>query len=460
MARSMILAVLAIPLWLAACATPPPATALRVPERFTQARPAPAAPSLQVRWWGVFEDPQLDALARATLDHNRDLRVAVERVERARALERASFSALLPSGGATATQVRAGVPAVDRVDGQPRVEQRVGAAVNASWEIDLFGRLHAASRASGLEAAASAADVAAFRAVLLADAATAYFAWQGVQAQIDALTGIVAGQATQLELARTRQALGATDDLDVRRAQSELRNTQARLAALEGEQVKLASRIALLSGRFPGELALAPSRDAGTPTAMPLSIGSPNFVLSQRPDVGAAEARFKAAVARHDAAWADLLPRLTLGGSLGVVAGRASDLSGEAARVWSVQPALAVPLFDLLRLVPLREAREAETRIALAAYENAVLGAVADVEASAGLHRTSVQRVRLLSERRDDAVRALDIAEARYAAGAIDQLALIDAQRTRRSAAMDLAAAIAEHRIAVVQLYRAVGATV
>ena len=163
---------------------------------------------------------------------------------------------------------------------------------------------------------------------------------------------------------------------------------------------------------------------------------------------------------RSEAAWADLLPRLNVGGSLGVLAGRSSDLSGDAARLWSVHPALAVPLLDLLRLVPLRDARDAETRMALAAYEGSVLSAVADVEASAALYRTSVQRVHLLAERRDDAVRALELAEARYAAGAIDQLALIDAQRTRRSAAIDLAAAIADHRIAVVQLYRAVGATV
>jgi outer membrane protein TolC len=88
-----------------------------------------------------------------------------------------------------------------------------------------------------------------------------------------------------------------------------------------------------------------------------------------------------------------------------------------------------------------------------------VLNAIADVEASAGVHSSSVDRVRLLSARRDDAERALQIATARYEAGSIDQLALIDAQRSRRSAAIELAAAIAEHRIAVVQLYRALGAS-
>jgi multidrug efflux system outer membrane protein len=182
--------------------------------------------------------------------------------------------------------------------------------------------------------------------------------------------------------------------------------------------------------------------------------------LSQRPDVGAADARLRAAIARSEAAWAELLPRLTIGGSFGVLAGSASDLSGAAARGWALQPALAVPLLNLLQLAPLKEARDAEARMALAAYENAVLGAVADVEASAGVHRSTVERVRLLSDRRDDAARALEIAEARYEAGTIDQLALIDAQRTRRDAAIDLAAAIAEHRIAVVQIYRAVGASI
>ena len=352
MAKSTILATLVLPLWLAACATTPPASTLRVPEQFTQAAPAAVPDSTPLRWWGVFEDPQLDALAAATLEHNRDLRMAVERVERARALERATLSTLLPAGDATASAVRARVPGVNSFDGQPQVEHRIGAAINASWEVDLFGRLRAASRASEFASLASASDVAALRAVLLADVSSAYFAWQGVQAQMQALDEIITGQQTQLELAQTRLQWGAIDELDIQRARSELRNSQAKLSASEGESAVLASRIAVLSGRFPGELDIAAVDGADIGRAKPISIGSPNFVLSQRPDVDAAEARFKAAVARSEAAWADLLPRLNVGGSLGVLAGRSSDLSGDAARLWSVHPALTVPLLDLLAARP------------------------------------------------------------------------------------------------------------
>lgn len=457
MAKPSLIAAL-LPFWLAACATTPPASTLTVPQKFEQTEPL--APQVAARWWTVFEDPQLDALVRSTLDHNRDLRLAVERLERARALGRAEANALLPTGTGTIAAERARVPAVNTGTGQPRTEDRISASVNLAWEIDLFGRLRAAARAADFESTASAADVAALRAVLLAEVSSAYFAWQGAQAQAAALAEIVVGQRKQLEFAHTRLALGATDELDVRRAQSEARTTEARFAGLQGELAQFASRIAVLSGRFPGELALQTRADAGTAAAKPVAVGTPQWVLSQRPDVGAADARLRAAIARSEAAWAELLPRLTIGGSFGVLAGSASDLSGAAARGWALQPALAVPLLNLLQLAPLKEARDAEARMALAAYENTVLGAVADVEASAGVHRSSVERVRLLSDRRDDAARALEIAEARYEAGTIDQLALIDAQRTRRDAAIDLAAAIAEHRIAVVQLYRAVGASI
>jgi NodT family efflux transporter outer membrane factor (OMF) lipoprotein len=457
MAKPTLIAALLAPLWLAACATPAPQSTLTVPAHFEQASTAAPADT-HVRWWTVFEDPQLDALVQATLDHNRDLRAALERVERARALGRADAAALLPGGSANVGAERARVPAINTGTGQARTEERVGAGAAASWEIDLFGRLRSAARAADFEAAASAADLAALRAVLLADVSSAYFAWQGAQAQLQALADIVTGQQKQLDLARTRLELGATDELDVRRAQSELRTSEARLAGLQGELAQLASRIAVLSGRFPQDLALQARADAGHASARPVAVGSPQWVLNQRPDVTAAEARLRAAAARSDAAWADLLPRLTLGGSFGVLAGGASDLSGDGARGWSLQSGLAIPLFDLLRLAPLKQARDAEARIALAQYENSVLNAIADVESSAGVHRSSVDRVRLLSERRDDAERALQIATARYEAGSIDQLALIDAQRTRRSAAIELAAAIAEHRIAVVQLYRALGA--
>ena len=459
MAKSTLIVALLTPLWLAACATATPQSTLTVPARFDHASPAAPAET-HVRWWTVFEDPQLDALVQATLELNRDLRAALERIERARALGRADAAALLPSGSASVGAARTRVPAINTGTGQTRTEDRIGASVTASWEIDLFGRLRSAARAADFEATATAADLEALRAVLLADVSSAYFAWQGAQAQSQALADIVAGLQKQLDLARTRLELGATDELDVRRAQSELRTSEARLAGLRGELVQLASRIAVLSGRFPQDLTLQARTDADHASARPVAVGTPQWVLNQRPDVTAAEARFRAATARSEAAWADLLPRLTLGGSFGVLAGGASDLSGDAARGWALQPGLIVPLFDLLRLAPLKQARDAEARVALAQYENSVLNAIADVEASAGVHRSSVDRVRLLSARRDDAERALQIAGERYEAGSIDQLALIDAQRTRRTAAIELAAAIAEHRIAVVQLYRALGASV
>jgi outer membrane protein, multidrug efflux system len=459
MAKPTLIAAAMLPLWLAACATTPPQSTLSVPQKFEQVEVDSAPQTAPALWWTVFEDTQLDTLIRATLEHNRDLRMAVERLERARALGRAEANALLPTGSGTFAAERARVPGVNTANGVPRTEDRIGASVNLAWEIDLFGRLRAAARAADFESAASAGDLAALRSVLLADVSTAYFAWQGAQAQAVALADIVTGQEKQLELARTRMELGATDELDVRRAQSELRTSEARLAGLQGELAQLASRIAVLSGRFPGELALEARVDAGHATARPVSLGTPQWVLNQRPDVSAADARLRAAVARSEAAWAEMLPKLTIAGSFGILAGGASDLSGDAARGWALRPALAVPLLNLLQLAPLKAARESEARLALAAYESAVLNAVADVEASAGVHRSSVQRVRLLSERRDDAERALQIAESRYEAGTIDQLALIDAQRIRRDAAIELAAAIAEHRIAVVQLYRALGAS-
>jgi multidrug efflux system outer membrane protein len=236
--------------------------------------------------------------------------------------------------------------------------------------------------------------------------------------------------------------------------------SEAQLEELRAALAQEASRIAVLAGRFPGELALQVQPQGDDAGARPVTLPTPQWTLEQRPDVAAARARLDAAVARSDAAWAELLPRLTIGGSIGVVAGRGSDLSGESARAWALQPALTVPLLDLLQLAPLRAAREAEARVALAAYERSVLAAVADVEAGSAALQSAGERVRLLASRRDDTERVLQLATARFEAGAIDQLALIDAQRERRAAALALAEAVAAHRIAVVGLYRAIGAPV
>jgi NodT family efflux transporter outer membrane factor (OMF) lipoprotein len=457
MVKTNLLAAAALSLLLAACASPPPQSTLNPPTRFAQqASSTPAAPT--ARWWGAFDDPQLDALIAASFVHNRDLRLALERLERARGLGRADANAQWPSGSARASFTRGASAAIDGPGGARVVGERVGASIQAQWELDLFGRLRSAARAGALEAEASEADVAALRTILLADLAASYFTWQGLQAQYGALAGIVNGQRRQVELAGARLDLGSTDELELRRARGELNVSEARLTELRGALAQEASRIAVLAGRFPAELALVvqPQGDGGSARAV--TVPTPQWTLEQRPDVAAARARLGAAVARSDSAWAELLPRLTIGGSIGVVAGRGSDLSSESARAWALQPALSIPLLDLLQLAPLRAAREAEARMALAAYEQAVLVAVADVEAGAAALQAAGERVQLLASRRDDTERVLQIVTARFAAGAVDQLALIDAERDRRSAALALAEGIAAHRVAVVNLYRAIGA--
>src|SRR5213596_1750292 len=253
-------------------------------------------------WWEIFGDPKLSALIESIDMSNQNVLLAEARFRQAQALAAQSRAALFPTLDANASITRSRSPT--GVVGERSV------ALNSSWEIDLWGRLRRALESSAASAQASAADLAAARLSAQAELASSYFQLRVLDAQQQLLGDTVTAFDKSLELTRNRYAAGVAAKVDVVQAETQLKSTLAQSIDTGVQRAQLEHAIAILIGKLPSELSIAPVPLAVTMPRVPL--GLPSELLERRPDVAAAERRAAAANAQIGVAKAAYFPSLTL----------------------------------------------------------------------------------------------------------------------------------------------------
>lgn len=444
-----------------ACAVGPdyerPQTA--APERFGQRVAGYEAAAPVTEFWSTFDDPLLTRLVEGALARNTDLRVALGRLDQARALARLSRKDLLPTvtAGGGYTESRA---SVDQAPGATRA-QRDGelydAGFDAFWELDLFGRVRRGAQASRAEAQAAAADLRALQVTIAAETARAYFELRGLQEQLRVARGNADNQATTLDLTQARLDAGAGTEFDVARARGQLEFTRSRVPALEAAVLAAAHRLAVLNGREPGALLAELEAPAPLP-ALPASVavGTPAELLRRRPDIAGAERRLAAATARIGVATADLFPRLTLNGTLGSAATDLGDLFTRDSETYGFGPRISWAFLDLGRVKDRIDASDAATAAQLAAYEGAVLRALEETENALVGYARARDEGRHLADSSAASTRAAELARLRFEGGAADFLHVLDAQRSQLQAEDQLAQSQARTAIALIAVYKAV----
>ena len=442
----------------AACAAriaPPPPTVERAALANWDAAGVSAQP-YDPRWWGQLEDPVLEQLEAAALDANRDLQSAVARLDQARAVFDEDRRRRFPT-------VTAGAYVDVREQAQPGFSddpQRIHtyrAGFDASWELDLFGRVRAAIAAASANAGSFAAALDDVRVSVAADVARNYFELRGIQRQLSVLERSLINQRETLRLTVVRRDAGLGEEQDVASASARVAAIESGLPPLRIALAAREHRLAVLTGRAPGQLKidLAPRRYPVLAKA--IALGDPNDLLKRRPDVRVAERRLAATAAREGVAAADLYPRITLTGMLGLLAGRGNIFGTSDSRAWAVTPALQWSAFDVgSARARLRGAR-ASTREALAEYDKTILLALEETENALVTYRERQQRLVFLTDEVRESARAASIARVRYREGISDFLTLLDAERTELQAEDSAALAEADVFVAVVGLYRAVG---
>ena len=409
------------------------------------------------RWWTSFNDPQLDDLMARARRSNLDISLALARIQEARALYGVATGARMPiiDTGGTAGIARsneAGLPAELGV----ATNAVLTVGVDASWEIDVFGRI-----ARNIESALASyeASVETYRDVLVslyAEVAFNYVEVRALQDRIEYALQNIAAQEESLQLTRDRFAAGLTSALDVAQAESNLADTKSRVPQLEQQLGFGLNRLAILLAVPPGTLDTELGDDADIP--MPpdeVTRGIPADLMRQRPDIRRAERVLAAQTAQIGVATADLYPTFSLTGLF--TFGLASGDGNTTGFGWNILPGFRWNLFDRERIRNNIRALEAVTDQAYISYEQTVLAALEDVENSMVAYAREQQRRMQLTEAVDASQRAVDLVHTRYIAGLTDFQNVLDSQRTL----FQLQDQLAQSEGIVVQnlvlLYRALG---
>jgi multidrug efflux system outer membrane protein len=452
---AMLLAVL-----MAACTTTPTAPpVLDVPP----GNAAADAVALD-RWWTQFGDATLTGYVDEALLHNLDLAAAMARIETARAQVKLAQSDLYPSVnlGVDASRNRSTeVGSNPLPPGFSSKSSDFRVALDASYELDLWGKYRTATRAAREELLATRYARETVQTSVAAEVARVYFQLLAADAQLALLDDTLKSRDQTVALQRDRYQGGVIGEYDLAQAEAERAAVVADIATTRRAAGQLESALAVLLGRSPREVfAPAVARDAKAAqlVAVPAIPGDlPSNLLARRPDIQQAERSLAAASLRIDVARADYFPSLSLTGSLGTESGALKNLFSGPALIWGVGASLLQPLFGLKAIEANVEAAAARREEAVVGYRQVVQGAFRDTHDALVANGSARDALAAQSLRRERLARALELADIRYKAGYSPYLEVLDAQRQLLQAQTLEIAAARDARIASVDLAKALG---
>jgi multidrug efflux system outer membrane protein len=415
------------------------------------------------RWWRIYQDVQLEKTVEEALAGNADLLVAAARVDEARALLGEARSFFSPRVDATASVARDRISQRNATSfpGVPREFSSHRAALEVSYELDLFGRLRAGAAAARAELEASEASRDAVRLALAAAVAKSYFALRSLDEQVVLTRRTVSLREEALGLQRKRLQGGVISEYELRQLEAEAAVVRAQLPPLEREREREEVALSVLLGRSPkrvfeDQVEIRQVFDE-TPEAPAVPSGLPSELLLRRPDLVEAERRLAAANARIGVARAEMFPSIALTGVLGSESAALSNLFTGPATVWSIAAAVTQPIFAGGRLKARTEAAEARERAALVEYQQAIRTAFGEVRTALIVQARARESYDAESARAAALVETLRLARLRYQNGVASQLDVLDAERGLLAAQIARIEALRAHRAAVADLFRALG---
>jgi NodT family efflux transporter outer membrane factor (OMF) lipoprotein len=419
------------------------------------------------QWWRALHDRELESLIDRAVAASPTLEIALNRLQEARAQEAVVVGSALPmlegsEGGALGTggdlaRGRASPTLVSAENGTGFAQVNNLVGFDAGWELDLFGKFRREIEAAhyDVEAATAARNIVLVS--LIADVARAYLDMRALQMQLVVLRKSIEAAQHYVDFVQERFSRGITNELDVTLAQRELGQLQSQVAPLIARIDAARYVIAVLVGDFPESLAKELRKRGGLPI-LPTRIqhGLPIDLLRRRPDVAEAERQLASATAQIGVATADLFPQVVVTGSLGAQQGRGATAAA-INPIWSVGPAVAVPLLDFGRLDAAVEKADFRSRELLFNYKQTVLNAVREVDTAVSAYAAQQERLRYLNDALTAARRAVTLAEERFERGLTDSLNVIDAQRQADD--LELQYVVAQENAAAqfVALYRSLG---
>ncbi len=464
----------------AACSFAPPPS---VPEPVAEAPASFAGGALpgdyQAReWWAAFDDPVLNTVVDSVLTANFDLAEAVARVHQARAQAGIARAGLFPSVQASASVTDQNTPAnagfgeqfrklaggdggdlpggIEFPDRLEFTTYSLGA--DFAYELDFWGRARNDARAAGAQYLATEADYHAARIGVLATAITTYFEIVALRRQTALSRDLVEVLGEREQLTETRYERGLVTSFELYQVRQDLRNTQAGLPQLETGLNDAEGRLAVLLGGYRSKLdAIVPESLAPAALADPVAAGVPADLLFQRPDVRAAGLRLEAARLTIGARRAELLPSLSVSGTIGVQSSEADGLFKVDQWFRNLLGNLTAPIFQGGRLRSNVALAHAQFDQLAASYGRAVVTAVYEVEAALTALANEDRRHAFLASQLEEAQASVALQSDRYESGVGGYTDYLDALRTLLNVESTLAGASRDLALARLAVHRALG---
>jgi multidrug efflux system outer membrane protein len=431
----------------------------------------PAQPSAHLprgSWWELFGDPELSRLEGLATTNNQQLAAAFANIQQARALVSVARADYFPQvsadPSATRQRLSANQSAGAGSSSHGSTFNTFSLPLDASWELDLWGRVRREVQGARARLAASADDLESSKLAILAEVASDYFSLRSLDAQYQLLEETAVAYRRSLELTQNRRNSGIATDLDVSQAETQLATTEAQIPAVQLQRATFLHALAVLCGQpapafdlnaTKGALAAAKGAfDAGP--GIPVAV--PSELLERRPDISAAERRMAAANADVGVACAAFFPSITLNGLAGYQSVNTGTLFNWDSRVWSVGPSLALPLFTGGRNRAQLAAARAAYDAAVANYRQTVLSAFQDVEDQLASQRLLAQQTDKENSALKSARRTLDISMTKYKGGVITYLDVVIAQSAALALEQTVVQLNGQRLAASVSLIKALGA--
>jgi outer membrane protein, multidrug efflux system len=428
-----------------------------VTQTFGAAEPAVYSPEqAQVQFWKQFGDETLDKLVDESLNANHDLRIAVGRLAEARAARHQSLYDLGPTVTATAGHTTQQTSAVQF--GFPFTSSYYDAGFDATWELDLFGRVRRGIEASSAELQGAEASLRDAQVSVIAEVARTYFELRGEQNQLAVAKKNVENEQESFNLTDARLKAGRGTEFDTSRARAQLSTTLATIDPLEAAVQRSIHRLGVLTGRDPNALQalLSPVKEL---PELPknVAVGDPGTLLRRRPDIRVAERQLAASNAEIGVAVGDYFPKVTFTGTFGYEAKAPSGLGTSASRFYSIGPGISWAAFDLGRVHARVAGAKARTNTAVAQYEQTVLKALEETENALVTHARTRDQLVHAADAAEASAAAAKLARVRYEGGIVDFLEVLDAERTQLQTEDQLAQTRTATATSLIAVYKALG---
>jgi NodT family efflux transporter outer membrane factor (OMF) lipoprotein len=421
-----------------------------------------AAGKADSQWWQQLGDPQLTALVERAAKANLDVRIASNRLEQSRLMRQVTGSEQLPGISASGAYKRARNSSVGILD-ESSEEGRApfelwSSAVDASWEVDLWGHVRRSVEAADAEVQLTQAQRDGVLLSISAETAADYIRLRGVQAKL-----AVARQNLEIarhsnQLTKTRFDNGVTTNLDTASSAAQVATIEAVMPVLGAQQDHLINALSFLLGEAPRALYTELIEAKAIPNPAPdVPLGLPSELAQRRPDIQQSEAALHRATAAIGVAKADFYPRISLGASIGSQALDGSNFGSWDSREWSYGPSFYLPIFQGGRLTGTLELRKRQEQQAAIDYQRVVLSAWHEVDNAMTDYSAEKEHYTALAEAVKQNTAALSTARDRYRQGAVDFINVLGVQRALLATQSDLVDSATQAALDRVQLYRALG---